>query len=310
MELRHFRYFLKLAEELHFGRAAKRLGIAQPPLSKQIRQLEIELGFDLFHRTKRQVKLTPAGKVFLDEIKVAMAQVEQAIRKAERANRGEMSRLVVGFVEGVTYNGFLPYLVTEFRKQFPDVQIELQEMTSLMQAQALIEHRIDIGLVLMRPSDPTQIGIEHLWSDKLVIAMHRDHPLASRTEIDLAELGNEPFIIFPKHVSPVLYDRIIESFERVGFRPRFVQEAVQVPTVTSLVAAGVGVALVPESLSHLGRKDVALCPARDFVMRLNMEMIWREDDTNPVVSAFLDVARNFVRERELSSTAKTATSSL
>lgn len=242
MELRHLRYFVTLAEELHFGRAAERLHIAQPPLSQQIRQLETELGFELFHRTKRSVKLTEAGKVFLSEVQQILKQLEQAIQIGRQTSRGEMGQLIVGFVSSSAYN-ILPPILRTFRNCVPGVSLELHELTTHEQLQWLRDGRMDVGFV-RSPIEDDIFSFEVIFAESLVVALPETHLLAKDKSVSLRSLASEPFILFPRLLAPGLYDLIISLCQQAGFSPSVTQEAIQMQTIVSLVAGGLGVAIV------------------------------------------------------------------
>ncbi|HEY9847144.1 MAG TPA: LysR substrate-binding domain-containing protein, partial [Candidatus Caenarcaniphilales bacterium] len=243
MELRHLRYFVTLAEELHFGRAAERLHIAQPPLSQQIRQLEAELGFLLFHRTKRMVQLSEAGQVFLREIQQVLRQLEQAVQTGRQASRGEVGQLVVGFVGSAAYN-ILPAILQTFRTTAPAVNLELHELTTDQQLKWLREGRIDVGF-LRPPIEDNIFSLEIIFQEPLVAALPETHVLANQVALSLRSISGEPFILFPRPLAPGLYDQIISLCHQASFSPRVVQEAIQMQTIVSLVAAELGLAIVP-----------------------------------------------------------------
>lgn len=289
MELRHLRYFVTLAEELHFGRAAERLHIAQPPLSQQIRQLETELGFQLFHRTKRTVQLTPSGQVFLAQVQGIFRQLEQAIQIGRQTSRGEMGQLVIGFVSSAAYN-VLPTILRTFRTRVPGVSLELHELTTNEQSQWLREGRIDVGFV-RPPVEEDQFNFEIIFEEALVVALPEAHGLANQSSVSLRSLSNDSFILFPRALAPGLYDQIISLCQQADFSPIVAQEAIQMQTIVSLVAAEMGVAIVPQSLQHLQRTGVVYKPIQQSTTLVAIAMIWRQNDTSPTVQRFLEVAR-------------------
>lgn len=289
MELRHLRYFVTLAEELHFGRAAERLHIAQPPLSQQIRQLETELGFELFHRTKRKVQLTEAGQVFLDEVQQIFKQLEQAIQVGRQTSRGEMGQLVVGFVSSAPYN-ILPTVLRAFRSSVPEVRLELHELTTNQQFRWLRESRIDVGFV-RPPVEEDRLNFETIFQESLVVALPDTHELANQSNVCLRSLKNEPFILFPRLLAPGLYDLIISLCQQAGFSPNVTQEAIQMQTIVSLVAGGLGIAIVPESLQNLQRTGVVYKAVQEATLKTAIAIIWRQNDTSATVQKFLEIAR-------------------
>jgi DNA-binding transcriptional LysR family regulator len=290
MELRHLRYFVTLAEELHFGRAAERLHIAQPPLSQQIRQLEVELGFQLFHRTKRTVQLTEAGQVFLGEVQQIFQQLDRAIQVGRKTSRGEMGQLVVGFVSSTAYN-VLPTILRTFRTRVPDVSLELHELSTEQQLQWLREGRIDVGFLRL-PVDEDTFSVATIFQEPLVVALPETHPLANGASVSLRSLSNELFIFFPRSIAPGLYDQIISLCQQADFSPTVAQEAMQMQTIVSLVAAEMGIAIVPESLQHLQRTGVVYKAIQEPTSKVAIAMIWRCNDTSPTVQRFLEVVRS------------------
>ena len=232
IELRHLRYFIAVAEELHFGHAAEKLHMAQPPLSRQIRQLEDELGFQLFHRTKRSVKLTEAGVVFLAESRQLLQQLEQAVQTGRKASRGDLGELVLGFVSSAAYS-VLPMILRGFSAAVPDVRLELHELTTDQQIQWLHESRLDIGLVRL-PVDDDAFYLHPIHSEPLVVALPECHPLAAQSQVSLQRLSTERFILFPRPFATGLYDQIISLCQQAGFSPKIVQEAIQMQTILTL----------------------------------------------------------------------------
>ena len=298
MELRHLRYFVAVAEELSFGRAARRLHIAQPPLSRQIRDLERDVGAPLFDRGSRGVTLTAAGRAFLPEARLTLAQAERAQRTAQRAAQGETGRLRVGFVEAATHSGILPDVLGFFRMHLPAIGLSLLEMDSAQQAEALRESRIDLGLIGSIPPDAERwLHTETVYADPLVLAVPEDHPLGGRRRFTLADLAAESFVLVPRYASPVLHDDIIARCREAGFSPRIAQEAAGWHTTVSLVSAGVGIAFVPQSLARLTRTGVAYRTIRDFGVELQLTAVWRQREKSPVRERFVTTLRAVARAR-------------
>ncbi|NES93822.1 MAG: LysR family transcriptional regulator [Desertifilum sp. SIO1I2] len=289
MELRHLHYFIAVAEELHFSRAAERLCISQPPLSQQIRDLEDELGVKLFERTKRQVHLTEAGKVFLDRSYLLLAQLEQAIAATQRIGRGEVGQLAIGFVDSAMYTS-LPEMLKGFREQFPAVELRLQEMTTAQQIQALYDKQIDVGIVRSAISEPG-LSVECLLPESLVLALPENHPLSAQTQVSLSALADEFFILFPAKLGPVFYQQIMQSCEQAGFRPKVTQEAVQMQTIIGLVAAGLGIAIVPASMQNFHRSGVIYRLLQEQISNTGLYLAWRQYGSAPVLSVFLNLVR-------------------
>lgn len=285
MELRHLFYFVAVAEELHFGRAAQRLHMAQPPLSQQIRSLEDELGVQLFQRTKRHVELTEAGQAFLSEARLTLAQAEHAIEVARRAGRGETGRLAVGFVGTTTYE-VLPIIIRAFQQSYPDVELILHELTTAQQVQALHDKHIHIGL-LRPPINDDMLAFETIHREPIGLVLPESHPLAQQTPLaSVAALAQERFIMFPRHLGIGLYDQVISLCQDAGFSPQVRQEAVQMQTILALVAAGLGIALVPASARHLRNNGIVYRPLEDVHVYTELAMAWRKKDISPVAQAF------------------------
>ena len=288
MELRHLRYFIAVAEELHFGRAALRLHMAQPPLSQQIRQLEDELGVPLFHRTKRRVQLTSAGQVFLDEARRTLTQAAQAVRAAQRAHRGEIGRLSVGFVNPAMVE-ILPNILRLFRERFPEVDLTLHEMSTTPQLQALRERRIDVGF-LRPPLDDNTLIWEIIHREPLVVMLPQHHALTSKRRIALRLLAQEPFILPPYSQAYGLRGQVVRMCQSAGFVPNVTQEAGS--TVTAgLVAAGLGISIVPVSIQTLREHGVVYRAIQDNTVMRELAVAWRSDNVSTVLQAFLQMVK-------------------
>ncbi|HZR02271.1 MAG TPA: LysR family transcriptional regulator [Burkholderiales bacterium] len=286
MELRHLRYFVTVAEELHFGRAARKLHVSQPPLSMQIKALEAELGVTLLERNQRRVALTSAGEVFLRDAKEVLARVSLAADAARRAARGETGELTVGFVTIADYN-VLPPALREFRQQYPNIRLGLREATGDVQLRELIEERMDVGF-LLSPVEDERLAVHALLREALVAALPEQHPAAkSRGPCSLRRLADSPFILFPRHMAPGLYDDILSFCRLAGFSPRVEQEAVQMQTIVSLVSVGLGVALIPASLRHLGRTGVVYRSLKETSPLTEIVLAWRASDKRPAIARFV-----------------------
>ncbi|AWN23543.1 LysR family transcriptional regulator [Deinococcus irradiatisoli] len=289
MELRHLRHFVALAEEEHFGRAAERVFVVQQALSNSIKNLEDEVGVPLVLRTTRRVQLTPAGREFLAAARATLEQADQVIERARRAARGEVGRLTLGFVSGLAFGG-LPEVVRTFRELYPNVSVALQELTAQEQEAGLRAGQLDIGLMLLPVRDPA-FASEALWRQELVGALPSSHPLTSRERLTVADFAQEAFVFFPRHIRATYYDQVMRWCASAGFAPRIVQEAIEVPTLLSLVAAGLGVFLPIRFFERLSLPGVTYrrvegAPIVDIVA------VWRRQDDPPVVRAFLQVARS------------------
>ncbi|MEP6487683.1 LysR family transcriptional regulator [Microcoleus vaginatus GB2-A3] len=288
MELRHLRYFIAVAEELNFTRAAEKLHIAQPPLSQQIQHLEAELGFQLFRRTKRTVHLTAAGQVFFEEAGKILQQVDRAIQLGRQTSRGELGQLTIGFVSSAAHN-VVPAILQAFRTRCPAVKLELHELTTNEQLQRLRFGQIDIGFV-RPPVEEDGINSEIVFREPLIVALPETHPAADRAKVELRELSTEPFILFPRSLAPGLYDAIVSLCQQAGFSPIAAQEAIQMQTIVSLVAAEMGVAIVPASMQNFQRSGVVYKSLPESTCIVAIALIWRSDPT-AAVQRFLEVAR-------------------
>jgi DNA-binding transcriptional LysR family regulator len=297
MELRHLRYFVAVAEELHFGRAAKRLYIAQPPLSQQIQQLEEELGVSLLKRTNRRVELTDAGRAFLDEAYKILAHIEQAKLLAQRTARGEIGKLALGFVSSAAFE-LLPRLLSTYREQHPKIHVSLHEMEKDEQIAALFARQIQVGL-LRPPVDSSELCSEIILREPLLLALPAQHPLVSKAQISIQDLANETFVLQPRHWTLGLYDRIMNLCHSTGFSPSVKQEAADTYLIIGLVAANMGISLVPASVQSLRSQGVVYRPLEGDTTQIEMAMVWRRDDCSPAVEAFLQLARQeMFRARE------------
>jgi DNA-binding transcriptional LysR family regulator len=293
MELRHLRYFVAVAEELHFGRAAARLHMAQPPLSHQIRQLEQELGVPLFQRTKRRVEITPAGQAFLDEVRRLFAQAERAVNTARRANRGEIGQLGIGFIPSADLD-LLPRVLRAWGRRFPQVEIVLHPLMPLGQIEALRQGHIQIGFVRL-PLDGAGLVVETIQREPLVAVLPAGHRLARRARVRLADLRDDAMVMFPRSMAPGYYDLLISACRRAGFTPRVLQEPGSIQTNLGLVSARLGVTLMPASIRNLRRAGVTYRALTPPVPHVEMGVTYRRDERSAVLPAFLQVVRQVVR---------------
>ncbi len=257
MELRHIRYFLAIAAEHNFTRAAEKLGIAQPPLSQQIRSLEDELGVQLFHRVPHGAELTAAGEAFLVEAQLAAAAAERAKLAASRAHRGEIGRLLLGFTTSAMFNPVINSTVDAFHHAYPDVILALTEATTLQLYERLLRGDLDAAFVRPGVNDPAGVQLHHLESEAMVIALPANHRLAARDRLPLTELAAEPFVLFPRVAAPSLYDEVVKVCRDCGFTPHIAQEATVTASIIVLVAAHLGVSVVPKAITQLRLEGVA-----------------------------------------------------
>jgi DNA-binding transcriptional LysR family regulator len=290
MELRHLKYFVAVAEELHFGRAAQRVGIAQPPFSRQIKTLEEEIGAPLLWRSKRHVELTAAGKVFLLDARNLLALADRAADTARRAARGEIGQLSVGFVTSALYGQFTS-VFRLMRARHPEVALRLQDMTSEEQVQAMQEHKLDVGLV--RPPVPgaDALSFQTVFREPFVVALPQKHKLARQKVIALKDLARESFLMVPRSLGPAFYDQIIQCCAQAGFAPKVALETSSTHTIVSLIAGGMGLSLVPHSLQSLRRTGVVYRPLKPPVPTTELAVVWRREDSSPALRLFLGIIR-------------------
>jgi DNA-binding transcriptional LysR family regulator len=293
MELRHLRYLIAVAEELHFGRAARRLGIAQPPLSQQIRRLEDELQTPLLRRTKRQVQLTEAGRVFLDEARATLAQAERAVRLAQRANRGEIGQLSVGFVPWADFTS-IPRMIRTFGERHPDVDVELHSLTSLEQLNALRHGDIHVG-IMRPPVAGDDLLTEPLFSEPLVVAFPRGHRFTAYDRIPWRELTSEAFIAFSRERTTGFDALIVQACREAAITLRVRHEADHPQTILALVEAGIGVSLVPASFARIKRPGIGHRGLRPVGPALETIIGWRRDNESRLLRAFLEVVHEIAR---------------
>jgi DNA-binding transcriptional LysR family regulator len=288
MELRHLRYFIAVAEELNFTRAAEKLHIAQPPLSQQIQHLEAELGFQLFRRTKRTVHLTAAGQVFFEEAGKILQQVDRAIQLGRQTSRGELGQLTIGFVSSSAHN-VVPAILQAFRTRCPAVKLELHELTTNEQLQRLRFGQIDIGFV-RPPVEEDGINSEIVFREPLIVALPETHPAADRAQAGITRTFHgtvHPISPFP---GSGVVRSIVSLCQQAGFSPIAAQEAIQMQTIVSLVAAEMGVAIVPASMQNFQRSGVVYKALPESTCIVAIALIWRSDPT-AAVQRFLEVAR-------------------
>ena len=291
MELRYLKYFVAVAEELHFARAAGRLHIAQPSLSKQIQQLEQELDFPLFYRTKQRVELLDAGHVFLDEARRILRQTENAVESARRTHTGQSGRLVIGFSASATFE-VLPRILRKYRRSYPNVMVELSEVTANRATELLLDSRLSVGL-LRSPSffDEESFCIETILREPFVVAVPDFHPAAKQDSVRIKTLAGEQFIVPHRQPGWDYSDAVFQILRDNGIEPRIAQEATQGHVIASLVAGGLGVALLPASFSILRLPGMTYRPIRGRSQTTGLAMVWKRDSRASTLRAFLDVVR-------------------
>ncbi len=290
IELRHLRYFTAVAEELHFGRAAERLGIAQPPLSQQIKSLETLVGFALFER-RPQVRLTPSGEALLEVARRTLSQVEEGLELTRRVGRGEVGKLTVGFAASILTTA-LPEVLRTYREQNRGVELRLRELSSAAQIAALGDGSIDVGFLREGVVQGPDLICEPILREEFVAVLPPAHPFAGREQLALGEMAEEPFVHFPRVVAPALFDQIADACQRAGFRPRVVQEAQEWLTILGLVEAGLGVSVVPASFRRLrwgGVQYRPLAPRREFT---DVFVCFRTAPLAPALVPLIEIARD------------------
>jgi DNA-binding transcriptional LysR family regulator len=292
MELRHLRYFLAVAEELHFGRAADKLRISQPPLSLQIRQFEEELGAPLFERSSRSVRLTPAGEALLPEARELLERAQSAAELARRVANGEEGRLRVTFVRPMLDAG-LPEAIRAYRNASPRVRLELVEMNTREQLDELRAGQAQLGFVRLYEHELDGLETALILREPYVVALPIEHRLARKPRIALRDLQGEPLIIYPKRVQPKLYERMLAACEAEGYSPRVSQETLTIQTSIALVAAGLGVSFVPASSAKAPRKGALFRELAPGLPEVEIWAAWeRRSHHDPRVQGFLAAARS------------------
>ncbi|MFT4172298.1 MAG: LysR substrate-binding domain-containing protein [Rhodocyclaceae bacterium] len=290
MELRHLRYFMAVAEELNFTRAAVRLHMAQPPLSQQIQNLENALGVSLFERSKRRVALTPAGQRFLVDARRALEAAEGAVLNAQRMARGQIGELRVGFTSSVPFTGLLPDLLRRYRAAYPQVTVSLRESFTSDQFDALVDDRLDIGIVRNEGlACPPGIELRELRRDPLRLVLPARHPLSRAAAVSLADLRDEEFIMYPADAGTGLGMLVRRLCAAVGFAPKVVQEAREATTQIGLVAAGLGVAVLPAPLECVRMAGVHYLPVSDEDAFVSLALAMRAEPRSPLATNFLQL---------------------
>ena len=287
MNFQRLRYFVVVAEELNFSRAAERLHMAQPPLSYQIKRLEEELGAQLFYRTKRNVRLTDAGRLLLEEARGLLVHAEQTASVVHRVGQGKVGRLSVGFVPSAA-NRILPPVLRTYGERFPSVELLLREVDPDRLLGSLGDGRVDVGFLYL-PFDVDSLDSRPVSREPFVAALPDTHPLAGDQRVTLEALADEPFVLTPRYQGAGLRDKIVAHCRRAGFEPRVVQEAWLMQTTVSLVAGGIGVTLVPASLQNLQRTGVVYKPVEGMWPEIELGVVWPRDAPSAVLRAFLVV---------------------
>jgi DNA-binding transcriptional LysR family regulator len=294
VELRHLRYFVAVAEELHFGRAALRLNIAQPPLSQQIRQLEANLGHPLFVRTSRSVTLTAAGRELLERARRTLARVEEDLVAVRRIGRGEVGALTIAFTGSSILRDPLPEAIRVYRRKYPEVDLRLREMGTMLQIDALRDGSIDLGF-LRDPGPFDGLVIEELSREPFVAVLPSRHALAKMRSLHPTQLRGEPFIFHRRDIGPLAFDRTMAVCQQVKFLPEIVQEAPQWPTVIRLVESGLGVSIAPRCVSKLETMGVVFRPLRASGAFTEVSLGHRAEPLMPTAVEFVRIAKEAFR---------------
>jgi DNA-binding transcriptional LysR family regulator len=296
MELRHIRYFLAVAEEMNFTRAARKVGIGQPPLSQQIRSLEEELGAPLFRRVPRGVELTDSGRAFLPEAQAILAQAERAKKIAQRGARGELGSLRLGFTSSAAFTRIVQDAIRVFRENYPNVELILEEEDTTTLLARLAEQTLDAAFIRPGRNDPDGVQVHRLVEEAMMIALPSDHPLVKGPALPLSALAKDRLLLFPRNAGPAFFDEIISACRRAGFEPRMGYEAPQITSVGNMIAAGLGVSIVPVSVANQVRvtgvkylKIVGDRPTAPIALAI------RQDEQSVTVKNFVTLA---VRKRD------------
>jgi DNA-binding transcriptional LysR family regulator len=291
LELRHLKYFVTVADELHFGRAAERLGISQPPLSQQIHALEQRLGAKLFERKGRGIALSQAGSTLLPRARGLLAQAERAAESVARTQRGELGELHMGLMSSGPFTLVVPRVLARFRERLPGVRLLIHEMPTSQQIEALEQGTIDVGVIRPEALPESLCAIE-LFKDSLTVVMHSSNPLAAAPgPIDIGELANEDFIFYQRHLGVRLYDEVIALCTKAGFSPRILYEVRELPTIIGLISGGFGVAVLPGSVQRMMVENVVYRPVAHMEAATAVWAIHRHGVNDPIVNAFLEIAQ-------------------
>lgn len=292
MELRHLRYFVAVGEEQHYGRASRRLRVAQPALSRQIQDMEEELGFKLFDRLPRGVKLSAAGTLFLEDARRILQELSEAAVRAGRVASGSSGTLRVGFTENASWRGVVPDSFRRFRENHAGAELQIQPDASLAQLEAIRSGRLDAGFVNFMPESDPDLDQLLVARQHVELAAPRKHPLTRVKRLRLRDLVDAPFIWFPRRANPAFYDRMMLECYRGGLKsPRIVQEGINEPTILSLVSTGMGVGWVLATARLRCPESVVILPVVDLNIPLTLSLAWRRDNTSPLLANFIAEVR-------------------
>ena len=292
MDLRHLRYFVAVAEERHFSRAAQRLHVSQPPLSQQIQALEAELGVPLFTRGRGGVQRTAAGDALLPLARGILDAVEHAMTQTRRVGRGETGRLTVGFAGSMPFTDIMPRLLRDYRAAWPQVTLDLREQPSQAQIDDLLAHRLDLGFI--RPTTlmhDARLATLVVQREPLLAAVHSDHPLAAQPRVSLADLRDQPFVLYSASLGSGLREQTLALCAQAGFAPRIAQEVHEMPTLIGLISAGLGVGIVAASMQRAQLPFVTYLRLHDENVTTDVLLAWRRDDDTPPLRNFLAITQ-------------------
>ncbi|MEG4072110.1 LysR substrate-binding domain-containing protein [Microcoleus sp. Pol14C2] len=292
MELRHLRYFIAVADELSFSRAAKRLHIAQPPLSQQIKDLEAELGVKLFDRKSHPIQLTPAGQAFLEEARATLVHLEQAVHKTQRIDQGELGYLTVGFPSSIA-NGVFPEILRTFRQQYPEVQLILQEEHSAFLIQRLRDRQTDIIFLYLYHdiSEANDLETMSLTQEPLVVVLPKNHPLTAQSKISLSDLKDQEFVMPLHQIVAGLSEEIYHVCSQAGFVPKVAQTAVFMVTILGLVAGETGISILPSHVQNLQREGVVYRQIQEQTTTTQLTAVWRPNHSSTILQQFLNIIK-------------------
>ena len=292
MELRHLRYFVAIGDEHHYGRAARRLSVAQPALSRQIQDLEEELGFKLFERLPRGVKLTTAGKLFLEDARRILQELSEAAMRADRVARGHSGTLRLGFAENASWRGVVPDSIRRFRERQPEAELQLQPEASLTQLEAIRSSRLDAGFVNFMPKADPELDQLAVARNRVELATPKTHPITKLKRLRLRDLTDASFVWFPRRAMPTFYDHLMHECYRGGLKsPRIVQEAQNEATILSVVSTGLGVGWVLGTARWRCPEPVVILPVVDLNVPLTLTLAWRRDNASPLLANFIAEVR-------------------
>jgi DNA-binding transcriptional LysR family regulator len=292
MELRHLRYFVAVGEEQHYGRASRRLRVAQPALSRQLQDLEKEIGFKLFDRLPRGVKLSAGGKLFLEDARRILHEVGEATARAARVARGQSGMLRIGFAEHSSWHGVVPDSIRRFREQQPDAELQLQPASSLEQLDAIRSGRLDAGFANFLAGTDPELDQLTVAITPVELAVPKGHPLTKPKKLRLRDLTDAAFVWFPRRSGPALYDRLMRECYRGGLKsPRIVQEGLNEATILSLVSTGLGVGWVLGTARWRCPQGVTIVSVLDLNVSARFALAWRPDNTSPLLARFIDEVR-------------------